>query len=270
MVDKGQRRLWMQFEDITFQKERHIARVTINRPERYNAFDARTCSEIEAAISDASKDRRIGVIVITGAGDAFSSGGYLGDLAKASAAQLRCLFDSAFKMFTAIRRARQPVIAAVNGYAMGGGNELVVACDLAIASQKAKFGQTGPKIGSSPIYGGTNMLSLIIGEKKAKEVCYLCRVYTADEALQLGWINKVVPHDKLYDEVEAWCHEILDKSPTYLEITKVTSNVWWDMLAPSFSHAGLLLAEVAGCPEMIEGASSFLGKKKPDFRRFRR
>lgn len=260
----------MQFEDIEYQKKEHVAWVTINRPERYNAFDANTCREIEAAMSDASSDRTIGVIVITGAGEAFCSGGYVGDLAKLAANQLRNLFEGGFKLFTSIRRARQPVIAAVNGYAMGGGNEVVIACDLAIASEKARFGQTGPKVGSSPIYGGTNLLSLIIGEKKAKEVCYLCRVYTAYEALELGWINKVVPHDKLYDEVEAWCQEILDKSPTYLEITKITSNVWWDMLAPSFSHAGLMLAEVAGCPEMIEGARSFLEKRKPDFRQFRR
>lgn len=261
----------MEFTDILYEKKEHVAWITINRPERYNATDANTFAELATALEDAGLDGKIGVVVLTGAGDkAFCAGGYLADLTQFNVRMGRLLFGHSMKTFDTIRRIPQPVIAAVNGYAVGGGNELVVACDLAIASDRAKFGQTGPKVGSSPVFGGTNLQALIIGEKKAREVCYLCRLYDAYEAERLGWVNKVVPHEKLYEEVQAWCEELLDKSPAYLEVTKATSNIWWDLLAHSFSLGSQALLRLAGSDEMTEGATAFMQKRKPDFRRFRR
>ncbi len=258
------------YKHILFEKREGSTWITFNHPERHNSFDGDMCAEILDAVERAAADVENGAIVLTGAGDkAFCAGGYLADLTNFNKRKGRHLFGQSLAAFEAIRRAPMPVIAAVNGYAMGGGNEFVIACDFAIASDRARFGQTGPRIGSSPIYGGNNLLSMNIGEKRAKEVCMLCRQYTAQEAYQMGWINKVVPHEELYPEVDRWIEELLDKSPSYIEITKVTSNLWWDMMKPFYSHAGQMNLLMAGSEEMIEGATSFMQKKKPNFRRFR-
>jgi 2-ketocyclohexanecarboxyl-CoA hydrolase len=191
-------------------------------------------------------------------------------LAKPDINHLHQLFAGTIELVNAIRQARQPVIAAVNGYAMGGGNELVIACDFAVASERAILGQTGPRVGSAPVIGGTNMLALMIGEKRAKEVSFLCRKYTAQQAFEMGWVNEVVPHERLHERVREWCKEILDLSPHYLEIAKISSNYWWDLLQPGFSHGSRLLAASAGCPEMLEGAQAFVEKRPPNFMQFRR
>jgi len=260
-----------KFKHIIYKKKGHIARITINHPERHNSFDGETITELGDALADAGNDGKIGVVVLTGAGDkAFSAGGYLADLADFDVSMGRKLFGGSSYTLNLMRHIPQPIIAAVNGFAVGGGNELVICSDLAIASEHAKFGQTGPRIGSSPVYGATNLFSLTVGEKKAREVVYLCRLYTAQEALDMGWINKVVPHKKLFDEVEAWADEILDKSPAYIELSKISSNVWWDSLAPAMEHAKQVLLRLAGGEEMTEGASAFMQKRKPNFRRFRK
>lgn len=257
--------------NILVDVEDHVAWITINHPERLNSFDLETQSDLADAFRTAGKTRAIGAIVLTGAGDrAFCAGGYLGDLAEPDPARLRELFRGTLELVNAIRRAPQPVIAAVNGYAMGGGNELVVACDFAIASEHAILGQTGPRIGSAPVFGGTNMLALSVGEKRAKEISFLCRRYTAAEARDMGWINEVVPHAELLPRVRQWCDEILALSPHYLEIAKTSSNYWWDLLQPGYTHGAGLLAASAGHEEMVEGASAFVEKRKPDFSRFRR
>ena len=158
-----------------------------------------------------------------------------------------------------------PVIAAVNGPAFGGGNELVVACDLAIAAESARFGQTGVKVGSAPVLGGTNLLAMTVGEKKAKEVVFLCRPYTAAQALELGWINAVVPDGELFGEVERWCDEICTMSARYMEVAKTSTNVYWHQLRDNM-QAGLgMLMQAIGSPDMIEGAAAFLEKRKPQF-----
>jgi 2-ketocyclohexanecarboxyl-CoA hydrolase len=256
--------------DILVDKRGGVAWVTFNRPDRHNAFNYEMFAELGQMIDDIGYDRTIGAIVLTGAGDrSFCAGGYLADLTNFSVDQARRLYTIAFDTLRIIRKVPQPVIAAVNGFAIGGGNELVICSDLAIASEHARFGQAGPRIGSSPIYGGNNLLALTIGEKKAREVCYLCRQYTAEEALAMGWINKVVPHVELYTEVQKWCDELLDKSPSYLELTKICSNVWWDTLTPTMEHAKQALLRLAGSEEMTEGATAFMAKRKPDFHRFR-
>ena len=260
-----------KYKDIEIETRGSVGWITINRPERHNALDHNTFSELARAFREFGHDRTVGVIVVTGAGEkAFCAGGYLGDLANFDIMMGRQLFDAAQDLLTTMRRVPQPVIAAVNGYAMGGGNELVICSDLAIASDNARFGQTGPRIGSAPIFGATNLLAMTVGEKKAREICYMCRQYTAQEALDLGWINAVVPPEKLHEEVESWCEELLDKSPAYLELSKITSNVWWEMLGPAMDHAKQTLLRLAGGPEMTEGASAFMEKRKPDFRQFRK
>jgi 1,4-dihydroxy-2-naphthoyl-CoA synthase len=157
------------------------------------------------------------------------------------------------------------VIAAVNGFAMGGGNELVVACDIAIAAESAVLGQTGPRVGSAPVLGGTNLLAMSVGEKRAKEVSMLCRRYTARQAQELGWVNAVVPDGELEAEVTRWAEEFLALSPRYLEIAKVSSNVWWNACRDAYLSGLGMLFQAAGSPDMIEGATAFLEKRPPRF-----
>jgi len=260
----------LAYQHIIVEKKKQVAWVTINHPERHNSFDHATVGELLDAFTEIGHDSAVGVAVLTGAGDkSFCAGGYLADLANFSFNEARKLFDLGQATMNAMRRIPQPVIAAVNGFALGGGNELVICSDLAIASEHARFGQTGPRVGSSPIMGGTNLLALTLGEKKAREVVYMCRQYTAQEAFELGWINKVVPHEQLHAEVEAWCEELLDKSPAYLELSKISSNVWWDSLTPSIESGKQALLRLAGGREMTEGTTAFMEKRKPNFRQFR-
>ncbi|WP_018990686.1 enoyl-CoA hydratase-related protein [Aromatoleum toluclasticum] len=261
----------MSFEHILFEKRGAVAWITFNHPERRNSFDHAMITEYADALERCHEDPTIGVVVVTGAGDkGFCAGGYLADLTNFSPEKGRKLFDAAVRGLTLMRRIRQPVIAAVNGAAIGGGNEVVICADLAIASEHATFGQVGPKIGSSPFFGGTNLLALTVGEKKTREIVYMCKQYTAQEALALGMVNKVVPHERLHDEVQEWCETLLDRSPAYLEMSKIGANVWFDMLMPSFELAKLAMTRMAGCDEMTEGATAFMEKRKPDFRKFRR
>ena len=260
-----------KYSDVIVEKKGQIAWITLNRPDRYNAVDANSFRELNLAFRECGEDGGIGVVVLTGAGDkAFCSGGFLKDLANFDIGMGRKLFNHAEDLINTMRRIPQPIIGAVNGYAVGGGNELVIACDLAIAADNARFGQTGPRIGSSPIFGANNLLAMTIGEKRAREVCYLNRLYTAQQAYDMGWVNKVVPLKDLKTEVTAWAEELLDRSPAYLEITKINSNVWWDMLQPANEHAKQVLIRLAGGPEMTEGASAFMEKRKPNFRQFRK
>ena len=253
-----------KYKDILVEKRGGVGWVTFNRPDRFNACDFAMFQEIVWGIREVSEDPKIGVIVLTGTGDkSFCTGGYLADLATfTSTNEVRKLFNLAQETYNIMRHAPQPVIAAVNGAAVGGGNEFVVCSDLAIASDRARFGQAGTRIGSSPIFGANNLMSLQIGEKKTKELCFFSRMYSAHEALEMGLINKVVPHEKLHEEVHAWAEELLDKSPAYLELTKITSNVWWDMLQPAIEHAKQTLVRLAGGPEQTEGASAFMAKRK--------
>ena len=256
---------------VLVTRDNGIAWVTINRPERFNAFDAPTIRALGDVLRQIGRERDIGVVVLTGAGEkAFCAGGDLGELADFSLSKARDLFDGAQDTLQVMRRIPQPVIAMVNGVAMGGGNELVICSDIAIAADHARFGQTGPKVGSSPIFGATNLFSLSVGEKKAREVVYFCRQYPASEALELGWINKVVPLPDLRAETEKWARELLERSPSYLELSKISSNVWWDMLTPAMEAAKQSLFHLAGGPEMTEGATGFLEKRKPDFAQFRK
>ncbi len=261
----------MSYEHILYESKGGVATITFNHPERYNSFDYRMIGEYGDALWAAHADSSVGVVVVTGAGDkAFCSGGYLADITDFSVEKGRKLFDASANALTAMRRIRQPVIASVNGFAIGGGNEIVICACLAIASETAKLGQVGPKIGSSPVIGGTNLLAMTIGEKRTREVVYLCKQYTAQEAFEMGWVNKVVPQDKLKQETQAWCEELLDRSPSYLEISKLNANVWFDSIIGNFEHGKQLIMRMAGSPENTEGAKAFMEKRKPNWRQFRK
>lgn len=249
--------------DVIVERRGEVAWLRLNRPERHNAYDIDT---VEQLIAGVRSSRNAGVIVITGSGRSFCAGGYLGNLAEPDPDVLRDMFDISLRLFDEIRRSPRPVIAAVNGFAIGGGNELVVACDLAIAAESAQLGQSGTRVGSAPVLGGTNMLAASVGEKRAKEVSMLSRRYSAAQALEMGWVNAVVPDEELEAEVERWCEELLELSPRYLEIAKINSNVWWNLSRESYLSGLGMLTQAIGSEDMIEGARSFTEKRKPDFR----
>lgn len=243
----------------------------IDRRHRHNALNVQLLGEMAEVLRRAATDSSIGVIVITGAGpDAFCSGGDVGDLNESNKDRIRALMSRFMEVTQLIRHCPQPVIAAVNGIAVGGGNELVVACDLAIADPGARFGQVGPRIGSAPVLGGSNMLALDVGEKRAKEISMLCRLYTAQQALEMGWINCVSSPGGLAEEVDRWVAELLAMSPRYLEITKITSNIWWDSIQTGYNHGLGLLINAADSAEMKEGVTAFTEKRAPDFTAFRK
>ena len=248
--------------NVIVDRQDQVLWLRLNRPERLNAYDRTTIDEIVAALREHVQAR---VVVITGEGRAFCAGGYLANLADPDFWELRAMFTGSLELFDAIRSAPMPVIAAVNGPAFGGGNELVVACDLAIAAESARLGQTGVKVGSAPVLGGTNLLAMTVGEKRAKEVAFLCRSYSAAEALELGWINAVVPDDQLTDEVNRWCDEICAMSARYMEVAKTSSNVWWHNLRDNMQSGLGMLMQAIGSPDMLEGATAFMEKRKPQF-----
>lgn len=261
------------FEDILYEKRADgVARITINRPDVLNALRTQTYEELARAFRDAGEDPTIGVVVLTGAGErAFSSGGDVRYQRERTADVARVHLSRTLELGMIMRNLGKPIIAAVKGYAIGGGHELHLWCDLTIAAENARFGQVGPRVGSVPVWGATQLLPRIVGEKKAREMLFLCRQYSAHEAERMGLVNAVVPLDKLEEEVEAWCQEILDKSPTCLRIAKIALNHASDGdFYPSYAHEAELLALFTGTDEQREGQRAFLEKRKPDYRQYRR
>ena len=199
----------MEFKDIIYEKKNGIAKIIINRPQQYNAFTTNTVRELALSFEDAEQDSSIGVVVLTGIGDkAFCTGGDSKEAAQPGGYSKEVDYWHS-RLHHNIRSIPKPVIAAVNGYAIGGGHVLHVLCDLTIASETAKFAQFGPKVGSFDAGFGASYLARIVGEKKAREIWYLCRQYTAQEALEMGLVERQVPLDKLEEEVDIWCKESL-------------------------------------------------------------
>lgn len=248
--------------DVIVERRGEVLWLRLNRPERMNAYDRATVDELIGALREHMDAR---VTVITGTGRAFCAGGYLANLAEPDFWELRAMFTGSLELFDAIRNAPMPVIAAVNGGAFGGGNELVVMCDLAIAAESAQLGQTGVKVGSAPVLGGTNLLAMTVGEKRAKEVSFLCRKYSAQEAMDLGWINKVVPDDELEREVQDWCDEIIAMSARYMEVAKASSNVMYHQMRDNMVQSLGALIQAIGSPDMKEGAAAFMEKRPAAF-----
>jgi dihydroxynaphthoic acid synthetase len=255
-----------KFEDILYEKKDRIAYATINRPDVRNALRSKTREELAIAIEDAWLDDDIGIIVLTGAGDkAFCAGGdlsWITDPKKKVDANFMLVH---YRLATAMRNCGKPIIARVNGYCIGGGNELNMLCDLTIASEDSIFGQAGPLVGSVPIWYGMQLLQRSVGDKKAREIVYLCNRYTAKEAQEMGWVNKVVPKSNLDGEVNAWCKRMLEMSPQSLRIAKFQLNFASDMTFPQITHGLELARFFLKSPEMVEGATAFMEKRKPDF-----
>ena len=267
---------WMAagtYEDIIYEKTADgVARVTINRPQVRNAFRPKTVSEMIDAFADAREDQQIGVVILTGAGpEAFCSGGdqkvrgeagYVGgdNVPRLNVLDLQHL----------IRYLPKPVIAAVSGYAIGGGHVLHLVCDLTIAAENARFGQTGPRVGSFDAGYGAGLLARTVGQKKAKEIWFLCRQYDAQQALEMGLVNTVVPVDRLQDEALAWAREILTLSPTALRFLKASFNADTDGLAGIQQLAGDATRLFYMTEEGSEGKNAFIEKRKPDFSKYPR
>ncbi len=255
------------FTDIIYSEHQGVATITINRPEKYNAFRGKTCDELIQALHLAGWDQDIGVIVLTGAGEkAFCSGG--DQSAQEGGYDGRGMIGLPLEeLHSLIREVPKPVIARVNGYAIGGGNVLVTCCDLAIASENAIFGQVGPRVGSVDPGFGTAYLSRVIGEKRAREIWYLCRKYSAQQALEWGLVNAVVPFAELDREVDQWCQEIIALSPTAISIAKRSFNADSDAIKGIGSLGMQALKLFYETDESKEGVKAFLEKRKPNFRK---
>ncbi len=264
-----------EFRDIRYDTAEGMAKITICRPEVRNAFRPQTLFELQDAFNRARDDDRVGVIILTGQGDlAFCSGGdqrirgddgYIGDdeVAQKGIGRLNVL-----DLQIQIRRTPKPVIAMVAGYAIGGGHVLHVVCDLTIAADNARFGQTGPRVGSFDGGYGSGLLARSIGQKRAREIWFLCRQYTAEEAYEMGMVNTVVPLEALEEETVAWCREMLAHSPLAMRMIKASMNAADDGLAGIQQLAGDATLLYYQTDEAQEGRDAYVNKRRPDFDQF--
>lgn len=258
------------YQDIIYDSEDGVATITMNRPEKHNALRFETIEEMIHAFDRADADGRIGVIVLTGAGErAFCSGGDIdfedsldGDVGRRYSKILVRLSET-------MRSTGKPIIAKIRGWCVGGGNELNLISDLSVAAQSARFGQTGPKMGSVPIWYGTQMLPRLVGDKRAKEIVFICDRYSASQAEAMGWINRAVPDEELDEFVADWCRKILDNSGQSIRVAKLSINFASDQLLPSVKHGFELLNFMHETDEFHEGTRAFIEKRSPAFRDFR-
>src|SRR5579875_1261219 len=261
-----------EYVDIKFEKSGGIAKITINRPEVRNAFRPRTLTELIDAFNRANEDQEVGVVLFTGEGDkAFCSGGdqrVRGEGGYVDEDDVPRL--NALDLQRTIKYLPKPVIAVVAGYAIGGGHVLHLLCDLTIAADNAIFGQTGPKVGSFDGGYGATYMARVVGHKKAREIWYLCRQYNAQQALDMGLVNTVVPLDRLEDEAVQWAREILEKSPTAIRFLKASFNADTDGLAGIQQLAGDATLLYYLTDEAKEGRDAFLHKRRPNFSKFKR
>jgi dihydroxynaphthoic acid synthetase len=259
-----------QYTDVLFEVEDGVAWISINRPEVLNAFREHTLDELMHALRSTREDPTIAVAVVTGVGDqSFSSGGDFEAMMRLNRANANHWNDRMLGTAMTIRGLPIPVIAMVNGWCMGGGHELALWCDLVIASERATFGQTGARVGACPTVGATQYIPRLIGERLAREMIFLARTFSAEEAVQVGLINKVVPHDQLRAETLKWCETIKSHSAQTIRATKTSLNFESDLLYASWQHGMQLLGNIWGTEEALEGMSAFVEKRKPDFWQFR-
>jgi len=260
------------FQDVLYEKAEGIAKITINRPELRNAFRPRTVKELIRAFEDAREDSDVGVVILTGAGDeAFCSGGdqrVRGNAGYVGEDQVPRL--NVLDLQRQIRTLPKPVVAMVAGFAVGGGHVLHVVCDLTIAAENARFGQTGPKVGSFDGGFGSAYLARIVGQKKAREIWFLCRQYDASQALQMGLVNAVVPLERLEEETVAWCREMLAMSPLALRCLKAALNADCDGQTGLQELAGNATLLYYMSAEAQEGRDAYVERRAPDFSKFPR
>jgi naphthoate synthase len=260
------------FTDIRYEKAEGIAKITINRPDVRNAFRPLTVRELILAFEDVREDAEVGVVILTGEGtEAFCSGGdqrvrgNAGYVGEDKVPRLNVL-----DLQKQIRSLPKPVVAMVAGYAIGGGHVLHVVCDLTIAAENAVFGQTGPRVGSFDGGFGASYLARIVGQKRAREIWYLCRQYDAKQALDMGLVNAVVPVERLEEETVAWCREMLAMSPLALRCLKAAFNAETDGQAGLQELAGNATLLYYMTEEAQEGRNAYLERRKPDYSKFRR
>jgi len=259
-----------KYNDILFQVKDQVAWVTINRPRVLNAFREQTLDEIMDALKSTREDPSIVCAVVTGAGDrSFSAGGDFFAMKRLNFTNAYMWNDRMLGLAMTIRGLPIPVIAMVNGWCMGGGHELALWCDLVIASEHAVLGQTGAKVGACPTVGATQYLPRIIGERLAREMIFCARTFTGKEAVNIGLINKCVPHKDLLTETLKWCKTMKGHSALTLRMTKKSLNFESDNLYASWQHGMELLAHVWGSEEATEGMDAFLAGRKPNFQKFR-
>jgi 2-ketocyclohexanecarboxyl-CoA hydrolase len=254
------------YQDILFELRDGVARITINRPDKYNAFTPRTVEELIDAFRRAGSDKSVAVIVLTGAGDRAFCTGADQSAHEGSYGGRGTIGLPIDELQSLIRDVPKPAIARVQGFAIGGGNVLATLCDLTIASEKAVFGQVGPKVGSVDPGFGTAYLARLVGEKRAREIWYLCRRYSAKEAYDMGLVNAVVAPDKLDEEVDKWCAELKERSPTALAIAKRSFNADTEQLRGVSALGFEAVALYYGTEESKEGGRAFREKRPPKFR----
>lgn len=256
-----------EYQDLLYEKSDHVVTITLNRPEVYNAFRGQTCDELVKAFGRAGYDRDVGAIVLTGAGEkAFCTGGDQSDHDGQYAGDRGVIGMPIDEVHSVIRDVPKPVVAKVRGYAIGGGNVLATICDLTVASDTAIFGQVGPKMGSVDPGFGTAYLARVVGEKKAREIWYLCRRYSAREALDMGLINHVVPEAQLDAEVASWCAELVQRSPTAIALAKRSFNADTESIRGIGALGMVGLSLYYGTEESAEGGAALREKRDPDFR----
>jgi naphthoate synthase len=260
------------YQDILYEKAEGIAKITINRPDVRNAFRPQTVREMIDAMDEAREDPEVGAVILTGAGDeAFCSGGdqrVRGNAGYVGEDQVPRL--NVLDLQKRIRALPKPVVAMVAGYAIGGGHVLHVVCDLTIAAENARFGQTGPKVGSFDGGFGSSYLARIVGQKKAREIWFLCRQYDAQQALAMGLVNTVVPLERLEEETVTWCREMLAMSPLALRCVKSAMNADCDGQAGLQEFAGNATLLYYMTEEAQEGRDAYVQRRKPRFDKFRR
>jgi len=261
-----------ELTDVRYAVEDGCAVVTIDRPDRMNAFRGRTVDELISAFKHAWADSAVACVILTGAGDrAFCAGGDVKERAETGGyGETEWGTFEIERLHRIIRDIPKPVIAAVNGVAIGGGHVLHVLCDLTIAADNARFGQTGPKVGSFDGGYGASYMARIVGQKKAREIWFLCRQYDAQQALQMGLVNTVVPYERLEEETVQWCREMLANSPIALRCLKAALNADCDGQAGLQELAGNATLLFYLSEEGQEGKNAYLEKREPNFRKFRR
>lgn len=261
----------MEFQDILYEKYNNRAKITINRPDNMNMFTNRTLSEMITALQSAWTDKEVGAVILTAAGTrAFTIGGTPAEVSADAQPIEKLPMPTLFaQLLHTIRNIPKPVVAAVNGYAIGGGHVIQVVCDLTIASSTAKFGQVGPKVGSFDAGYGSAYLARIVGEKKAREFWYLCRKYTAEECLQIGLVNAVVPPEKLMEETDKWVDSIVKSSPTSLAAIKMSFNADTASVWGIQSMAGVALSMYFSTDEAKECGKAFREKRDPEVAKYR-